>query len=68
MLDKLKQKITERQTLNGNKCGTTMPYLISELVIDSEELKTLLNQLYKDKFITIRQGINNQLIFLRNEK
>lgn len=68
MLQKLKDKIIERQTLNGNRCGTTMPYLISELGIDSEELKTLLNQLYKEKFITIRKGINNQLIFLKNGK
>jgi len=68
MLRKIKDKITERQTLNGNKSGTTIPYLISELGIDSEELKTLLNQLYKEKFITIRQGINNKLIFLKNGK
>ena len=68
MLDKLKQKIVERQTLNGNKCGTTMPYLISELGIDSQEITKLLNQLHKEKFITVRKGINNQLIFLRNGK
>ena len=68
MLQKLKDKITERQTLNGNKCGTTMPYLMYELGIGANEMSILLNQLYKEKFIVIRKGINNQLIFLRNGK
>jgi hypothetical protein len=68
MLNKLKQKITERQTLNDNKCGTTMPYLMQELGVDADEISNLLNQLYKEKFIVIRKGINNQLIFLRNGK
>jgi transcription initiation factor IIE alpha subunit len=68
MLQKLKNKITERQTLNGNKCGITMPYLMHELGISLEEISTLLNQLYKEKFIVIRKGINNQLIFLKNGK
>lgn len=68
MLQKLKDKIAERQKINGNKCGTTMPYLMDELGISLEEISTLLNQLYKEKFIVIRKGINNQLIFLRNGK
>jgi hypothetical protein len=68
MLQKLKDKITERQTLNGNKCGTTMPYLMHQLGIGANEISILLNQLYKEKFIVIRKGINNQLIFLRNGK
>lgn len=68
MLQKLKDKITERQSLNGNKSGTTMPYLITELGIDSQEITKLLNQLHKEKFITVRQGINNQLIFLKDGK
>jgi hypothetical protein len=68
MLQKLKDKITERQTINGNKCGTTMPYLMHELGIGLDEISTLLNQLYKEKFIVIRKGINNQLIFLKNGK
>jgi hypothetical protein len=65
LIDKLKQKITERQTLNDNKCGTTMPYLMQELGIGADEISILLNQLYKEKFIAIRKGINNNLIFLK---
>lgn len=68
MLEKLKNKIIERQTLNGNLCGTTSIYLMQELNISANEINKMLNQLYKEKFITIRKGINNQLIFLNNGK
>ena len=68
MLDKLKQKITEKQKLNGNRCGTTPNTLMIELGVEYAELIKLLNQLYVEKFITIKEGINNKLIFLRNGK
>lgn len=66
MLERLKEVIIARQTLNGNKCGTTVIFLAEELNIDTNEVKKLLNQLHSKKLIKIRQGINQKLIFLRS--
>lgn len=65
MLDKLKVSITEKQRLSENKCGTTITSLMQELNLNSTEIKGLLNQLHVEKFVRIRQGINDKLIFLR---
>jgi len=39
--------------------------LMEELNLNSMEIKVLLNQLHVEKFVTIREGINHKLIFLR---
>jgi predicted transcriptional regulator len=65
VLDKLKVSITEKQRLSENKCGTTVTSLMQEFNLNSTEIKVLLNQLHVEKFVRIRQGINNKLIFLR---
>lgn len=65
MLEKLRAIIIAKQTLNENKCGTTLMVLIEELNIDSDEVKKLLNELHAEKFIRIRKGINGKLIFLK---
>jgi hypothetical protein len=64
VLDRLKKIITEKQNLNGNKCGTTPTSLSEEMNIDLNEVKILLNKLLEKKFIKIREGINQKLIFL----
>lgn len=64
-LEALKSLIVKKQTLNGNKCGTTIISLIEELNIDLNEMKLLVNELHRKKLIKIRQGINQKLIFLR---
>lgn len=64
-MEEVKAEIISRQTKNQNKCGTTMIYLMDKFSISQDEMKKILNQLYADKLITIREGINNQLIFLR---
>lgn len=65
MLLKLKQAIINNQNLSENKCGTTVMSLMEELNLTSIEINNLLNQLHADKFIRIRQGINQKLIFLK---
>jgi hypothetical protein len=65
MLTKLKDLILKRQTLNQNKCGTTVMFLMEQLNISQSEIKGLLNQLHSEKFIRVRQGINVKLIFLK---
>jgi hypothetical protein len=65
MVDKLKQFITEKQTANNNSCGTTLHTIVKELNISFSETKVLLTELYNDKFIRFKKGINHDLIFLR---
>jgi hypothetical protein len=65
MLEKLREVIIARQTLNDNKCGTTLVFLMEELNLNGDELKVLLNKLHAEKFIRIRKGINVKLIFLK---
>jgi hypothetical protein len=64
MLEQLREVILARQTLNENKCGTTLMFLKEELDFNGDELKVLLNELHAEKFIRIRKGINGKLIFL----
>ena len=64
-LEKLKNIIQTKQILNGNKSGTTLTSLISEMKIDLSEIKMLLNELHKKKHIIIRDGINQKLVFLK---
>lgn len=64
MKEKVKQLIVEYQTANGNKSGTTIITLKDKTGLPVDYLSDILNQLYKEKFIDIRQGINNKLIFL----
>jgi Mn-dependent DtxR family transcriptional regulator len=65
MLEKLRSIIITRQTLNENKCGTTVMFLIEELNLGGDEVKELLNELHAEKFIRVIKGINGKLIFLK---
>jgi hypothetical protein len=61
----LKEEIFKNQKLSDNKCGTSIVYLMRKFNLNSEEIKKFLNKLYTEKFIIIRQGINQKLIFLK---
>jgi hypothetical protein len=64
-MEELKKAILEKQKLSENKCGTSIVYLMRKLNLSLEEIKIMLNELYSQKFIIIRQGINDKLIFLK---
>ena len=49
----------------GDKCGSTIVSIAQATNIEFEQLKTILNRLFKDKSIVTRKGINGKLIFLR---
>ena len=66
MLEKLKSIISTRQIDSDNKCGTSILSLQKEMDLPIEELSELLRELYKEKFIAVRPGINHKLIFLTN--
>jgi hypothetical protein len=45
--------------------GISVAGLVNELNVPINELKIFLNELHKDKKITVRQGINGKLICLK---
>jgi DNA-binding IscR family transcriptional regulator len=57
--------LNEFKERRGDKCGSTIVSITQATNIEIEQLKTILNRLFKDKIIIIRKGINGKLIFLR---
>ena len=60
--------IENRQKENGNRCGTPITTLINEFGVPYNELKPILTNLYKEKKIITRKGLNSVLIFLPKTK
>ena len=52
-----------RHDLTDGKCGLPIVDLKNELGITSDELRVFLSELYKEKRIVVRNGINSKLIF-----
>jgi hypothetical protein len=52
-----------RHDLTDGKCGLPIVDLKNELGITSDELRVFLSELYKEKKIVVRNGINSKLIF-----
>ncbi len=46
--------------------GLAIVQLVNALNLPIDELKSLLNELHKDKKITVRYGINGKIIYLKN--
>lgn len=65
LIEDLKNEILKNQKLSNNKCGTTIVYLMRKFNLNTEEINKILNKLYVQKFIIVRQGINHKLIFLK---
>ena len=63
MQDQILKLISDRYSKTNGGC--TLPFIGESLKITQEELKSHLNALYKDGKISIRQGINQKLIYLK---
>jgi len=61
----MKQKIVDLLIAHHNKThgGLNLIQLSEKLEIGQEELKSHLNELYKEKRILIRQGISHKIIY-----
>jgi len=57
--------ITKHQQNTNNKCGVPVPLILIECATSYELLKPILNSLFTEKKIKVREGINGKLIFLR---
>ncbi|QRE03527.1 hypothetical protein [Flavobacterium psychrophilum] len=61
----VKNTITKLQIESNNSCGTTLLNLVSIIKISQTEIIPILNLLHKEKHISVRKGINGNLIFLK---
>lgn len=61
--DKVIEFIETKSKASGNHSGLLLPVICSTLEVGSSELKPILNALYKEGFIQVRDGINGKLIF-----
>lgn len=55
--------IEENHILTNGSCGLSIVELMHRLGLDYQSLKPILNQLFVDKKIIVREGINHKLIF-----
>jgi transcription initiation factor IIE alpha subunit len=65
LIETLKQEISKKQKSSENNCGTSIIYLMMKFNLNSDEIRKILKKLYDEKFINVRQGINEKLIFLK---
>lgn len=56
--------IEENHNLTNGSCGLSIVALKIKLGSNCTELKPILNQLYSEKKIIVREGINHKLIFI----
>ena len=59
--------IESHQKSNSNKCGILATTIMSEFSLDFKDLKPILNNLYQNKKIITRKGLNQLLIFIPNK-
>lgn len=64
LTDKVLHYLTEKQQASGGKCGTSPGSIRTDFTEDWEEIRHVLNNLYKQKLIKIRPGFHGNLIFL----
>lgn len=62
-VEKVRKIINKRHKESEGKCGLPIPELQIESEISNEALKPILRQLYDDKYIKVREGLNGKLIF-----
>lgn len=65
LTDKITDILQERSKKSGGHNGSYIPELLFRLNIKYAEVKEPLNQLFKEKKITIRSGSQGKLIFWR---
>lgn len=68
MKDEILNIIKKKHRLSGGHCGQSLVTLQREASIGFIELREILNQLWREKEITIAEGVNNKLIFYNPKK
>ena len=57
--------LNDFKDLRGTKCGENIVSISQATNIPIEQVKIILNGLFKEKIISIREGIHGKLIFLK---
>jgi len=60
---KVKEYIDKKHLQSNGSCGTIIPNLSFDLGIDYKDLLPILRELYEEKAIITREGINGKMIF-----
>lgn len=68
LINALINEITAHHKQTNGKCGITIITLSNMLKIPINQLRPYLDELRKEGLIKVREGINNNLIFLRIKK
>ena len=63
MEEQVLQQIEEAHNKSKGKCGITIPSIQNNLDLSYKTLRPILEKLYREKKIIIRDGINGKLIF-----
>ena len=57
--------LSDFKALRGVNCGASIVVITQTTNIPLKQVKIILNGLFKEKIILIKQGINEKLIFLK---
>jgi hypothetical protein len=68
MYDTVKSFIVACQEESGNMCGTPVVKIMQSAKCNYSDITPILRQLYEEKFITVRKGVNDKLIFLKTAR
>lgn len=64
-LEKIKEIINVMNVSSEGKCGLYIPDLQKKSGLENDALKVILRELYIQKYITVKEGLNGKLIFKR---
>ena len=53
-----------KQNKSENKCGISLVEIQTEMNLDPKKVREILLKLYKQKKVSVREGINHKLFFL----
>lgn len=68
MKSKIIEYLRQKDLDSESKCGTYVSKLICEFKIEYSELRPILNELFAEKLIKLRLGLNGTLLFPINKK
>ena len=63
MKDQIEKILIDKKVKSGGHCGTYVPEILNNLGVEYKDVRTTLNQLFKENKIRIRPGSHGDLLF-----
>lgn len=63
IIDQIKNEIEHKHKSSNGKCGLYIVELCDKIELDYNTIRPHLESLYKEKFFTVKEGINGKLLF-----